>query len=110
PPPPRGLRVHKLVDQPRLAPPRLAYHGDYLAVAGARTCQSLPQGVELRPPADKLRQPPSRRGLEAAPKRRDTRQLEHLHRLVQPSDGEGPQGIDLYQAVDQPERRCRQPD
>ena len=106
----RVMGVDELVDQARLAHPGLAHYRDHLAVASASTFQGLLQSVKLRLPPDKPRQSPRRRGLEAAASGGDTRQLTDRDGLGQPLDGDGPQGVDLDQAIHQAERRGRQQD
>ena len=72
--------------------------------------QSLVQGVELALPPDKARQPLRSPRLEALAHRRGPYQLKHLHWLGQSFHGYGAQGVDLHQALHQPQGRSGQAD
>jgi hypothetical protein len=81
PPAPRGVGMHKLIGQARLAHAGLTHQRHHLAVPGRRLRQRLVQGVELVPPPDKARQPPHGGGLQAPPLRTRPHQLKDVHQL-----------------------------
>ena len=86
--------VDALVDEARLPHTRLADHGHYLPLAGARTLQGVAEGGQLGVPSDKTRVRPAHDPrLEATPQRTGTKQLpDSSSCLRHPPDGVGDRG------------------
>ena len=103
-----AVGVDELVDQARLAHARLPHQRHHLAMPGLRLCQGLVQGLQLLLPPHKAREPPRGRRLQAPAQRTGPHQLKHLHGLGQPLDRHRPQGVDLHQALHQPQGGGRQ--
>ena len=93
--------VDELVDQAGLAHPGLPDARHDLAVAGASALQGLAQGLELCLPPDETGEATGRHRLQARAGGAGTDEFEHLHRLRQPLDRNGAQGVDLHEPFDQ---------
>ena len=93
-----AMGVGELPEETRLAHARLPDHGDHLAVAQAGPVESVAELLQLCVPADKAREPPPRRGLEAGAGGAGPRQLEHLDRLAEPLDRRRAERSDLDEA------------
>ena len=109
-PPLRVVGVDELVDQARLPHAGLPDHGDDLAMPRPGLLQRLLQGRQLLLPSHEAGEPTRRCGLQAPADRTGPRQLKDLHGLGQPPDGKLSQGVDLHEALGQPEGRGSQPD
>ena len=98
-----AVRVDHFVHQARLAHAGLAEERHHLPVPGARPLQRLVQRRQLRLPAHKAGEPAGDCGLQAPADGAGPDQLEDLHGLVHPLDRHGSQGVDLDQALHQPQ-------
>src|SRR5262245_6643340 len=74
----RVVRVDTLIDEAGLAHPGLADHGHHLSMSVPGSLQDLHQGGKLRVAADKARQPPRCRRLQASPDATRTDQLKDV--------------------------------
>ena len=106
----RTVRVDELIDQARLPHAGLANHGHHLAMPRSSPLQGLLQRHQLLLPPHEAGEPACRTGLQAAADGTGPDQLKDLHRLGESFDGKLPQGVDLDEALSQPERRRGQPD
>jgi hypothetical protein len=76
------VRVHKLVDQARLAHARFSHQGDDLAMPCSRPCQGLVECFQLLLPPHKGRQAPGGGDLQAPAHGTGAHQLKDLDGLL----------------------------
>jgi hypothetical protein len=92
----RVVGVETLIDKAGLPHPGLADHGHHLSMSGPSPLQGLHQGGKLRVTADKARQPPRCRRLQAPPEATRTDELKDVDRRCQSLDRHGSQRRDLH--------------
>ena len=100
----RAMGMDELPEQPGLAHAGLAHHSHDLAVTGPRALERLAEGVDLRLAPHEMGEPAGRRGLHARAHQPDPGDLVHVHRGVEPLDGQRAQRLDLNEALRQAQR------
>src|SRR4029450_12499178 len=98
------MRVGELVDESRLAHPRLADDRRYLAVTVARELLSVAKLLQLGVAADEARQPAPGAGLQAGPRRACPCHLVDLDSVGEPLDRHRAERSDLDEALGQVQR------
>ena len=103
------VRMGELVEEPRLADPCLADHGDELAPPLPGLRGRVPDLVHLRVPANEAAEATGPCGLQARPDGAGARQLEHLHGRGEALDGNGPERAYLHELLGELQRLGGEP-
>ena len=104
------MRMDELVVEARLPDARLADDRDELPAPATDLVPGAAELIHLSVTTDEARQPPPRRGFEAAAGRARSRQLEHLDRLADPLDRDRPERGDMHHALGQVQGAGGEPD
>src|SRR5262249_45121196 len=98
-PPLPGVRVEELIEQAGLADPGIAHDGDDLPPPPAGLLRRLADLRHLGVTPNAAGQAPRPRTLQARANRGRARELEDVDRLSDALDGNGPEGLDVHEAV-----------